>query len=98
MPRKPYNPGWLVALAADQHPDKPWLAEALANCTELVRRTKYYLYFIDPTNANRPGALWQFETNLWLKDAVEGTIVVDVLKDGRVGGIEFYDRLFDRKK
>jgi hypothetical protein len=94
MKPEAYNPDWLVALAKRQHPDKPWLAEAFARCRVVVKRTKYIIHFIDPKNANQVGAEWQFETNLWLEDPVEGNLVVDVLKGQRVGGLEFYDRLF----
>jgi hypothetical protein len=91
-----YNPDWLVVLAKDQHADKPWLADAFARCQAVVKRTTFIIHFVDPTDANKPGAEWQFDTNLWLKDPVEGNLVIDVLKGGRVGAIEFYDRMFGR--
>jgi hypothetical protein len=92
---QPYNPDWLVALATDQHSDKPWLADAFGHRNAIVKRTEYIIHFVDPTDANKAGAEWQFDMNLWLKDPNEG-IVIDVLKGGRVGAIEFYDRLSGR--
>src|SRR3982751_1499459 len=96
MLSEPYNPDALVRLATSQHADKPWLAEALARCNVVVKRTEVIIHFVDPTNANQPGAPWQFDGSLWLEDPAEGNLVVDILKGGRVGAVEFYDRLFGR--
>jgi hypothetical protein len=96
MRTEPYNPGWLVALARRQHPEKPWLADAFARCNAVIKRAQFIIHFVDPTDANQPGAEWQFDTTLWMKDPVEGNLVVDVLKGGRIGAVEFYDRLFGR--
>lgn len=90
---QPYNPDWLAALATDQHPDQPWLADAFSRCTSVVKRTKYIIHFVDPTHANRPGAEWQFDRNLCLKDPAEGNLVIDILKNERIGAVEFYDLL-----
>jgi hypothetical protein len=94
MQWEPYDPLWLVPLAQAQHADKPWLAAALATCTMCQRESDAYIYFVDATNANQPGAEWQFEENLWLVDTEQGDLVLDILRDHRVGGVEFYDRLF----
>ena len=93
---KPYNPDSLVQLAREQHPDKPWLADALAACTRAGwgSRKHHYLYFVDPANANQPGAECQFEREVWLDDPKVGWLNVDVLTGGRIGGVAFYDRLF----
>lgn len=93
MRSEAYNPDWLVALARGQYADKPWLADAFSRCRAVVKRTEFIIHFVDPTDANQPGADWQFDTNLFLKDPLEGNLVIDVLKGGRVGAIEFYDRL-----
>ena len=93
MRPEPYDPRWLVALATAQHADKPWLAEAFSRCNTVVRRTTFVIHFVDSTNANTPGAAWQFVGTLWLTDPVEGKLAVDVLKDRRIGAVEFYDRL-----
>jgi hypothetical protein len=89
-----YDPRWLVELAKAQYPDEPWLAEALAGCTMCHRESDKYIRFVDATSANEPGAAWQFEENRWLKDSKEGNLILDILKGHRVGGVEFYDRLF----
>lgn len=88
-----YDPRWLVELARQQHPHLPWLAEALASCTRASQESDAYVHFVDPSNANEPGAAWQFDTTLRLTDAVHGELILDILQGHRVGGIEFYDRL-----
>jgi hypothetical protein len=39
------------------------------------------------------GSEWQFDHNVILTDETEGTLVLDILKGNRVGGIEFLKRL-----
>ena len=91
---RPYDPDWLVRLAADQHPDKPWLQDALAACRSTVSATRLYVRFVDATDANRPGSPWQFAQGIGLRDPRDGNLVIDVLKGNRIGGFEYYDRLF----
>ncbi len=83
-----YDPAWLVDLASNQHSDRPWLAEALERCTRGLAESKAYVYFVDPQNANEPGARWQFRENVVLASR-EGDVVLDVLADGSIGGAEF---------
>jgi hypothetical protein len=93
MEWQPYDPAWLVALARETMPDAPWLAAALAQCTRASQERRAYLYFVDPARANEPGAAWQFAENVVLHHPREGSLVLDVLKDGRIGGVEFLNRL-----
>ncbi|HEX8271302.1 MAG TPA: hypothetical protein VF615_01550 [Longimicrobiaceae bacterium] len=90
---EPYDPAWLVALARDSRPDEPWLAEALARCTRAAEGGRAYLYFVDPARPDEPGSAWQFEENVVLHHPREGELVLDVLRDGRIGGVEFLKRL-----
>jgi hypothetical protein len=52
-----------------------------------------YTYFVDPTNPNKPGSEWQFDANIVVEHPTEGTLVLDVLKDQRIGGFETLDRI-----
>ncbi|MEM7343676.1 MAG: hypothetical protein AAF485_05500 [Chloroflexota bacterium] len=91
---EPYDPSWLVNLAKEQRPEAEWLPRALADCTKAKQgNSEAYLYFVDSQNANKPGSAWQFETNITLQSPTEGWLILDVLKDNEIGGIEFYDRL-----
>jgi uncharacterized protein YuzE len=90
---EPYDPAWLVAAASKQYPDKPWLSDALSKCTTMHRSGSAYIYFVDARRANKPGSPWQFRENIILEETEAGDIVLDILKDGRVGGIEFLREL-----
>jgi hypothetical protein len=86
-PWETYDPTWLVELARKQLPEQTALIEALANCTRVWKRTPTALYFVDPTRPNVPGSEWQFADN-YIVDSARGEVSIDVLEDGRVGGIE----------
>ena len=49
---------------------------------------KPYIRFINSDNANQQGSEWQFKENLIMEHSTEGTIIFDILKDGRIGGFE----------
>ena len=91
--RKPFDPEFLVALLHAQHPDKPELAAAMRECRTSIHETPGYMTFVNPARPNLPGSEWQFGGNVQLTDPMRGWIVLDVLKDGRIGGIEFVDEI-----
>lgn len=94
MKWEPYDPGWLVDLARASCPDEPWLQpNALSRCTFCYWDSRAYAYFVAPTDPNQPGSEWQFEKNVLLEHPREGTLVLDILRDRRVGGVEFLKRL-----
>jgi hypothetical protein len=93
MEWKPYDPTWLVEWVRENVPGEPWLPDALARCTRAAWESRAYVYFVDPANANRPGAEWQIADGLTLEHPQEGTLVVAVLTGRRIGGIEFLRRL-----
>ncbi len=96
---KPFDPTWLVELAKRERPDLPWLSESLARCSQCHwKRSRIYVYFVDPESANQPGADWQYHETVSLAHPKFGCIMLDVLQDNKVGGVEFYDRLFKRHK
>jgi hypothetical protein len=90
---KDYDPGWLVELAQTVASEEPGLSEAFKGCTRCMSNTRAYIYFVDPRAPNEPGSEWHFDRNVVLESPTVGTIVVDVLADGRVGGLEFLSRL-----
>jgi len=91
-----YDPSWLVALAKEQFPDEKWLQESLKNCTQVSGEIPM-LHFVDPYRPNKPGSAWQFETNRTLEDSEYGDLILDILKDKRVGGVEFLGVLLGGK-
>ena len=52
--------------------------------------SKAYYRFVSSENANIPGSEWQFHDNLVIEHQKYGTIILDILKNNRIGGIEFY--------
>ena len=91
---EPYNPTWLVELAREQRPEAAWLPGALAVCTRCLRESDAYLFFVDPHHENESGAAWQFHSNLDFQSPTEGLIVLDILTNHRVGGVEFLHKIF----
>ncbi|MBC8351419.1 MAG: hypothetical protein H8E66_05500 [Planctomycetes bacterium] len=92
-----FDPTWLIELASQDRPDLAWLPDQLARCTYGTWTNACYVKFVDSTNANQPGAEWQYRESVELFHPQRGALHLDILKDGRVGGIEFYDRLFIRQ-
>ena len=94
-PRRPlrwerYDPGWLVELARREEPHEPWLAEALARCTRAAWECSAYLRFVS-REEERDNPLVA-ESYVWNPGQSE-ELVIDVLHDGRIGGVEFTGRL-----
>ena len=83
-----YDPGWLVRLAREQHPDKPWLADGLSRCTRGLWESRAYVYFVDPSRFDEPVHDEQLRQNVLL-DTRKGQVVLDPLDGGVVGGAEF---------
>ena len=96
---KDYDPSWLVEAARQQYPQLAWLHASLSQCTRYAIEIEtgeidaYYCFVKTVGVANQPGSNWQFWTNIKLENTQHGLIVLDVLKGGQIGGIEFIDRL-----
>jgi len=78
-----YDPAWLVEAAKKQHPAEGWLHEALAKCTRAIGEEPV-IYFVDPKSPD-----WHVARDYRINDTPRGDVEIDVLKDGRIGGIEF---------
>ena len=70
-------------------PEEAELLHALESCTSALWESPTYAYFVDAKNPDPPGSRREFDRNVVLEDAPEGFIVLDILKDGRVGGVEY---------
>jgi len=82
-----YNPEWLVELAAEQIPEETEIIKSIRNCTKVLRESKAYIYFALPPN--KPGSEWIFKKNIMLKHKTNGQIVLDILSNDKIGGVEF---------
>lgn len=72
-----------------KEPERLDVINALEKCRKGKWESRAYIYFVSPQNANQEGADWQFGENIVLEHDTEGTIVIDLLKNGKIGGIEF---------
>ena len=84
---------WIIDLISEQEPERKDLVEQL-NTIEIrswIRQP--YIHFVSGHNPNQEGSEWQFEENIVLEHETEGTIVLDILKDGRIGGIELVSQI-----
>jgi hypothetical protein len=75
----------LIELVMEEHPDRQDVILSLQNSSGGYWSNKAYYQFVDSAHANQTGAEWQHEDCLLVKVV----IVIDVLKGGRIGGIEF---------
>ena len=90
---KKFDPSWVVELAEQQIPERAEVIEALKNCISGYWEGDAYFRFTEAQDPNMPGSKWQFKENIILKSATEGTLVLDWLETGEVGGIEFLSRI-----
>ncbi len=81
----------IIKLVQEQEPDRQDVISALRNCKGGHWSSKGYYCFVDSRNPNQPGSEWQHDECIVLEQQNQGDIVIDLLKDGRVGGIEFID-------
>ena len=84
-----YNPQWLIDIANEQIPDRPEIIGALSKCIKAKIVSRAYIYFVNGENPNEPNSEWLFEENIMLEDKKNGTIILDVLKGSKIGGVEF---------
>ena len=82
---------YIIKLVEEQEPDRPDLVTALWNCKGGFWTSNGYYQFVDSRNPNQPGSAWQHEDCIVIEQNDKGDIVIDLLKDGRIGGIEFID-------
>ena len=80
----------IIAFVQEQYPDRQDLIAGLQNSTGGHWKGKAYYQFVESTNANQRDAEWQHDDCIVVDEA---NIVIDLLKDGRIGGIEFLSLL-----
>lgn len=81
----------IIELVKQQEPDRQDVVQALQNCSGGQWTSNGYYRFVDSKNANEPNAEWQHDECIVLEQETKGDIVIDLLKSGRIGGIEFID-------
>jgi hypothetical protein len=84
-----FHPTMLIETVKAQAPEFPWLPEALDNCGQGEWESRAYVGYIPRQQPNRPGSPWQFQTNILLTHTTLSRVILDILTDDRLGGIEF---------
>lgn len=84
-----FDPTGLPELALAQWPDRLGLADAFRQCTHQWVESDRYTYLVFPYTPE-PLAIAEM---LRMDCPVRGGLFVDVLVDGRIGGIEFLDKV-----
>lgn len=87
----------IIEILEQQEPLRKDVIKALTECKDGQWRGNGYFQFVDNTNANQIGAEWQFEDNIVVEHPKKGTIIIDFLKNKKIGGLEFYE-LIGKKK
>ena len=81
----------IIRLVREQEPEREDIITALQNCKGGYWGSKAYYNFVDSKNPNKPGSAWQHDECIVIEQENAGDLVIDILKDGRIGGIEFID-------
>ena len=89
-----FDPNWIIELVKEQEPDLIDVIDALKKCTKGQWKNKGYIYFLYTEETKIEILNRQLQGSALLEHETEGLIVIDVLKDGRIGGIEFVKNLF----
>ncbi|MCR9154443.1 MAG: hypothetical protein NXI09_10065 [Bacteroidetes bacterium] len=94
--RKPeFHIDQIIELIREQEPYRLDLIKELEKSEKKKWIRQPYIHFVSTERPNQPGSEWQFDENIVLEDEIEGTIVLDILKDVGIGGIEFVSQIRD---
>ena len=86
---------WIITLIMEQE-QEPERTDLIAKLQKFEWKDwirQPYIRFVSGERPNLPDSEWQIEESIVLEHDTEGTIVLDILKDGRIGGIEFVSQI-----
>lgn len=92
-PHKLFEPDHLIRLLHAQYPQRTDVLRALQLCSDGFWESNDYIYFIRSREPNQANMESRVVESLVLEDQSEGTIVVDVVADGRIAGIGYVSRV-----
>lgn len=90
---KKFDNTWLLEAIKKQFPDDEKLYQSAQHCKKVMNGS----YFVSPKRPNKKGSDWQFDRSIILEDTTKGDVVLDILKDGRIGSVEYLDEKLQRK-
>ncbi|MEQ8246015.1 hypothetical protein [Fulvivirga sp.] len=79
---------WIIELIKEQAPNRVELIDNLLQSGIKGWVRQPYVRFVSASNSD-----WRYIESIALEHKKEGTIILDVLKDDIVGGIEFVDQI-----
>jgi hypothetical protein len=83
--------GWFGWRSISTRIGRNWRLRYVTHC---LWESAACAYFVEPPGSpNMPGSPWQFRENVPLEDESEGTVILDVLQNGQIGGAEFLSKL-----
>jgi len=89
---EPFDPQWLVAVACSKRPEDNSLHRALAGCSLVSWESDAHAY-ARVLASDGSDLAQDFYRSVVFEDTPFGFVVVDIMRDGSVGGIEFVDRV-----
>jgi hypothetical protein len=92
-PQEPFEPDHLIRLLHAQYPQRTDVLRALQLCGGGYWKNKDYIYFIRSMLAEQPNRESQIVEKVFLEDQKDGTIVLDVVADGRIAGIGYLSKV-----
>jgi hypothetical protein len=75
----------IIELVREQHPERQDVIVGLQNTVRGKWTSKGYYQFVHSSNAN------DYDEAIVIEQDSKGDIIIDLLKAGRIGGIEFMD-------
>ncbi|PXY38734.1 hypothetical protein DMB65_21530 [Flavobacterium cheongpyeongense] len=83
----------IIKILEKEEPKNENLIQLCKNCKGGNWESKAHFRFVNPNNANQPNSEWQFQDNIIIEHNEIGTIVIDLLKNNKIGGIELLNQL-----
>lgn len=83
----------IIKILEKEEPKNENLIQLLENCNGGNWESKAYYRFVNSKNANQPNSEWQFQENVIIEHNKIGTIVIDLLKNNKIGGIELISQI-----
>ena len=83
----------LTTLLKNEIPNRIELIKFIEKIQTGDWESKAYIHFVKPENPNQLNSEWQFQENLILESKIYGTLILDILTENRIGGIEFLNRV-----
>jgi uncharacterized protein YuzE len=84
---------WLIDAINEDVPNPEILVKQLEELTIKEWIKQPYIYIVSKENTTQKNAQNQFNASIILEHKTEGTIILDILKDGRIIGFELYKEL-----